>query len=75
MSEKTTVNAGFSKVIPGARGAGRHAWKNVKGIVIDMPASLGMTREFRAQVEKAKPDGGGWVLQGYAILEPKETTK
>lgn len=69
MAEKTVVNAGFCLRVGKGRGM-RCIWKNVQGIVVDMPESQLCSLEFRSKVREHSP-GPGYRLEGYAIVKPK----
>lgn len=69
MTEKTVVNAGFCHSVGRGRGR-RSTWKNVRGIVVDLPPSELCSKKFRDEVQKHSP-GPEYRLEGYAIVEPE----
>lgn len=71
-----TVNAGFSRllkefVIRGGRKC-RHEWKNVQGIVIDLPDNMYGTPECFLEIQKHAPEGEGWRVDGFCRTTPKK---
>ena len=70
---QTVVNAGFSRPLPRRPGRKRkYEWRNVAGIHVPLPGSSLGEQSFRREVEKSAPPGGGWQLEGYAIVKELE---
>lgn len=60
------INCGFARRKENER---KYEFRNVVNIEINMPYTKDNGPEIRKELMKYKPDGDGWCITGYAIIE------
>jgi hypothetical protein len=69
VNAQTIVNAGFNRVVGFVGKRKKREWKNITNISIPLHVSELSTHKFRCALNRFKPEGEGWSLQGYALVE------